>query len=145
MVEQHRFAVKVIHLSRAWRSELDRRFADKGLSQARWLVLLHLGHYGDEPPTQRELANSVGIESPTLARTLDALEQAGFVVRQPCQNDRRVNKVLLTDQARQVVGELEDAASRLRSEIFSGISMEEVDHCQRLLEKMLHNISRVSS
>ena len=40
--EQHRFAMQLAQLSRSWRAELDRRLADLGLSQARWLVLLHL-------------------------------------------------------------------------------------------------------
>ncbi len=42
MYEQHRFGMQLTHLSRAWRAELDRRLTSLGLSQARWLVLLHL-------------------------------------------------------------------------------------------------------
>ena len=55
--EPHRFAMQVAQLSRAWRAELDRRLAGLGLSQARWLVLLHIGRFA-ELPTQRELAQS---------------------------------------------------------------------------------------
>ena len=73
MYEQHRFGMQLTHLSRAWRAELDRRLTSLGLSQARWLVLLHLAR-ASEPPTQGELANSVGVENPTLARMLDGLE-----------------------------------------------------------------------
>ena len=57
--DQHRFAMQVAQLSRAWRSELDRRLVGLGLSQARWLVLLHLARFS-EMPTQRELAQSIG-------------------------------------------------------------------------------------
>jgi len=141
MIEQHRFGVKLMHLSRAWRSELDRRLADKGLSQARWLVLIHLGHC-EQPPTQRELAEHIGIESPTLARTLDALEHSGLIERQPCKKDRRVNKVLLTSQANELVQSLEEIACKVREEIFAGIDMEEVLRCQALLKQMLNNLSR---
>ena len=59
MYEQHRFGMQLTQLSRAWRAELDRRLADLGLSQARWLVLLHLAR-GKKRPTQGELAYSVG-------------------------------------------------------------------------------------
>lgn len=142
MIEQHRFGVKLMHLSRAWRAELDRRLADKGVSQARWLVLLHLGHC-EQPPTQRELAEHIGIESPTLARTLDALEQSGLIERQPCQQDRRVNKVILTGQAHELVQDLEEIAFKLREEIFAGIELEEVLQCQQLLKKMLGNLSKI--
>ena len=58
MYEQHRFGMQLTHLSRAWRAELDRRLVELGLSQARWLVLLHLAR--DKPlPTQGELALSL--------------------------------------------------------------------------------------
>lgn len=77
--EQHRFAMQLAQLSRGWRAELDRRLADLGLSQARWLVLLHLARF-DHEPTQRELAQSVAVEGPTLARLLDSLEAQGLVL-----------------------------------------------------------------
>ena len=67
LTDQHRFGMQLAQMSRGWRAELDRRLAGLGLSQARWLVLLHLARF-DEAPTQRELAQSVGVEGPTLAR-----------------------------------------------------------------------------
>ncbi|NQD96761.1 MarR family transcriptional regulator, partial [Pseudomonas sp. CrR25] len=84
--DQHRFAMQIAQLSRAWRAELDRRLVGLGLSQARWLVLLHLSRF-DELPTQRELAQSVGVEGPTLARLLDSLEAQGLVSRQAVPED----------------------------------------------------------
>ena len=65
LTDQHRFGMQLAQMSRGWRAELDRRLAGLGLSQARWLVLLHLARF-DEAPTQRELAQSVGVEGPTL-------------------------------------------------------------------------------
>ena len=54
LTDQHRFGMQLAQMSRGWRAELDRRLAGLGLSQARWLVLLHLARF-DEAPTQREL------------------------------------------------------------------------------------------
>src|SRR3989338_5254352 len=84
--EQHRFAMQLAQLSRGWRAELDRRLAGLGLSQARWLVLLHLSRF-EALPTKRELAQSVGVEGPTLARLLDRLEAQGLV-RRPASTPR---------------------------------------------------------
>lgn len=72
---QHRFGMQLAQMSRGWRAELDRRLAGLNLSQARWLVLLHLARF-EEAPTQRELAQSVGVEGPTLARLLDKIGRA---------------------------------------------------------------------
>lgn len=91
LTDQHRFGMQLAQMSRGWRAELDRRLAGLGLSQARWLVLLHLARF-DEAPTQRELAQSVGVEGPTLARLLDSLESQGLVQRQSVMEDRRAKK-----------------------------------------------------
>lgn len=61
LTDHHRFGMQLAQMSRGWRAELDRRLAGLNLSQARWLVLLHLARF-DEAPTQRELAQSVGVE-----------------------------------------------------------------------------------
>lgn len=53
--DKHYFGTLLAQTSRAWRAELDRRLSHLGLSQARWLVLLHLARHRDSP-TQRELA-----------------------------------------------------------------------------------------
>lgn len=144
MYEKHRFAMELAHVSRAWRAELDRRLVSAGLSQARWMVLLHLIRNDGQPPTQRELADLIGIESPTLARTLDALEGLGMVQRQPCEVDRRIKRVLLTGEAREVAIEIEEIAKQLRSEIFEGIPDQDIELCQQLFQRILGNLSNTA-
>jgi MarR family transcriptional regulator for hemolysin len=100
--DQHRFGMQLAQMSRGWRAELDRRLAGLGLSQARWLVLLHLARF-DDAPTQRELAQSVGVEGPTLARLLDSLESQGLVQRQSVLEDRRAKKIVLCAPARPLI------------------------------------------
>lgn len=142
MYEQHRFGMQLAHLSRAWRAELDRRLAELGLSQARWLVLLHLAR-NSERPTQGELACSVGVENPTLARLLDALEAQQLIERQPDQNDRRVNKIALTESALAVIEDIESIAAALRAEVFAGLSEQDIEHCQQIQSHMLANLEKI--
>eukprot|EP01030_Chromulinospumella_sphaerica_P003392 gene3392-3319_t len=117
-------------MSRGWRAELDRRLAGLGLSQARWLVLLHLARF-EQAPTQRELAQSVGVEGPTLARLLDSLESQGLVQRQAVVEDRRAKKIVLCAPARPLIEQIETIATQLRHELFEGV--DEADVKSRLL------------
>lgn len=141
MYEQHRFGMQLTQLSRAWRAELDRRLADLGLSQARWLVLLHLAR-GKELPTQGELACSVGVENPTLARLLDGLEAQQLIKRQPDTSDRRVKKIALTYSALSVIDKIEAIATQLRTEVFAGLSEHDIQHCQDVQAQMLANLEK---
>jgi MarR family transcriptional regulator for hemolysin len=141
LTDEHRFGMQLAHMSRGWRAELDRRLADLGLSQARWLVLLHLARF-TELPTQRELAQSVGVEGPTLARLLDSLENQGLVRRQAVFEDRRAKKIVLCDTARPLIEKIEAIATALRHELFVGIDDEDLRVCMQVHSKILANLDK---
>ncbi|OYT97781.1 MAG: MarR family transcriptional regulator [Pseudomonas sp. PGPPP3] len=139
--QQHRFAMQLAQLSRAWRAELDRRLVGLGLSQARWLVLLHLARF-DTLPTQRELAQSVGVEGPTLARLLDGLEAQGLVSRQAVAEDRRAKQITLSAKAQPLIEQIEAISTQLRHELFAGIDPVELQRCQQVQERILANLEK---
>jgi len=141
LTDQHRFGMQLAQMSRGWRAELDRRLADLGLSQARWLVLLHLARF-EEAPTQRELAQSVGVEGPTLARLLDSLEAQGLVLRQAVVEDRRAKKIVLCATARPLIEKIETIATALRHELFVGIDEVELGICMRVHARILANLEK---
>ena len=57
--------------ARVWRHKLDQRLRPLGLSQAKWRTIAHLAR---GQMTQRDLAERLSIEEPTLARLLTRLE-----------------------------------------------------------------------
>ncbi len=140
--DQHRFAMQLAQLSRGWRAELDRRLADLGLSQARWLVLLHLARF-EHHPTQRELAQSVAVEGPTLARLLDSLEAQGLVHRQAAPEDRRAKLITLGAPARPLIEKIEAISTQVREELFAGIDPEDLRNCQQVHARILANLMSV--
>ncbi|WP_433767002.1 MarR family transcriptional regulator [Pseudomonas putida] len=141
LTDQHRFGMQLAQMSRGWRAELDRRLAGLGLSQARWLVLLHLARF-DEAPTQRELAQSVGVEGPTLARLLDSLEGQGLVQRQSVVEDRRAKKIVLCTPARPLIDQIETIANQLRHELFDGVDEADLKTCMRVHAHILANLEK---
>ncbi|MFM9746038.1 MarR family transcriptional regulator, partial [Streptomyces brasiliscabiei] len=49
-----------------------------GLTQSRWTAMIHLNHLPDGA-TQQQLAHSLGIEMPSLTRTVKQLEQQQLI------------------------------------------------------------------
>ena len=104
-------------------------------------MLLHLARF-EEAPTQRELAQSVGVEGPTLARLLDSLESQGLVKRQAVVEDRRAKKIVLCPPAKPLIDQIETIANALRVELFTGVDEEELAVCMRVHTRILANLDK---
>ena len=128
-------ALELGRVSRRWRTRLDERLRVTGLTQARWSALLHLLR-GGSCLTQRELAERVGIEGPTLVRQLDALEGQGLIERLPVEGDRRAKHVRLTEAAQPLLAEIDRIAAGLRREIFADLSKDDLKTCLKVLRSI---------
>jgi len=132
---QEQFGLWLGVVARLWRAEIDRRLAAFGLTESRWLTLLHLSRLS-EPVTQRELAESVGVQGPTLVRTLDWLEAEGLIERRTVSADRRTKSVHLGAAAAPVLEQIEAVTAAVRAEIFSGVAEDDVAICVRVFEQL---------
>ncbi len=70
-------------LVRIWRALIDHRLKPLELTQTHW-VTLHNIHQLPPDQSQIQLAKAIGIEQPSLVRTLDQLEEKGLISRQTC-------------------------------------------------------------
>ena len=130
----------IARTARMWRNKLDERLSPLGLTQARWLVLMHLSRMGGEAP-QKELAISVGVEGPTLVRVLDGLERLGLVQRVGVEGDRRARRVCLTPKADNVISDIMRIGANLRAEALLGITDAELEGFYRVLETIIANLA----
>jgi MarR family transcriptional regulator for hemolysin len=118
-------------VSRCWRAKLDERLRPLGLSQARWMVLLVLSRRGDGV-VQKDLAEWLGIEGPTLVRTLDRMTEDGWLERRESSTDRRAKTV----QARAIIKQINRIAGQLRSELLANIDPADIEVCMRVLQQI---------
>src|ERR1700677_4282670 len=94
---EERFADALHGTARIWRQAIDRRLKNLGMSQASWMTIA-VASKARTPLSQSELADRLGVEGATMVAMVDRLAKAGFVARQPCQGDRRINRVVLTEE-----------------------------------------------
>lgn len=126
------FGLVLFGTARAWRTRLDQRLRPLGLSQGKWRTLMHLSRGGDKL-TQKEIAEHMGIEEPTLAGLLNRLEDDGWVKRQESPNDRRCKIVHLQRRSRVVLDEIFSAAQELRDELLQDVPTSDLETCKRVL------------
>ena len=137
-ISQRQFPFSVARIARRWRKLLDDRLKDLGVTQARWSTMIAL-HRGGEGVTQRELAELMSIENPTLVRLLDNLETQHLIERRPCEQDRRARRLHLTKRGESFIQKLDERADGLREQLLSGISEDEMATCLDVFERILAN------
>ncbi len=134
------FARRLLPLARRWRAVADAAVAGFGLSDATGWVLLHVGRLGDGV-RQTELAGALDIQGASLVRLIDQLERAGLVARRVDAEDRRVNRVELTEAGENAVVQMEQALRQIRHELFEGVGDEELRMANTMLELLDHRVS----
>lgn len=130
------FVFKLFRARNKMRLELDSVFKPLGVTDATWRVLFFL-YKSSEDIMQKDLANELGIEGPTLVRLLDKLEDQDLIVRKLAVHDRRGKTVHLTDSAEPVLSQLLDIAASTRTRILADISDEDLETCVRVLDRIL--------
>lgn len=127
-------------LVRIWRALIDHRLKPLELTQTHW-VTLHNIHELPPDQSQIQLAKAIGIEQPSLVRTLDQLEEKGLISRHTCASDRRAKRIKLTEKARPIITQMEDVIRKTRGEILSGISEAELTTLLNLINRLEKNIN----
>ena len=126
-------------LVRIWRSLIDQRLKPLELTQTHW-VTLHNIHQLPPEQSQIQLAKAIGIEQPSLVRTLDQLEEKGLITRSTCASDRRAKRIKLTQQAEPIITQVEHVIHATRNDVLSGISQAEIDKMVTLIARLEKNI-----
>ena len=120
--------------SRAFDDEL----AEGGGSLPLWLVLVSLK--GQAHGAQRQLAEAVGVEGPTLTHHLNRMEENGLVTRVRDPRNRRVHQVELTPRGVQefetLLGVVQGFDRRLRA----GLTASELTTLRELLRRLADHV-----
>ena len=125
-------------VSRLLRKRFDRRARALGLTRAQWRVLAHLAPR--QGINQTALAEILEVESITLGRHIDRLEETDWVERRSDPADRRAWRLYLTDKSRPILDQMELLAVESQEEMMSGLSPSQRDHLMELLLSMKKNM-----
>lgn len=119
-------------------AQLEQCFADAGLSQARFTVLMLLNKPGaceqergaadgaageaGAAASPSDLAERAGVTRATMTGLLDGLEREGFIEREPDPQDRRMLAVRITDLGRERLESMLPGYFQLVSKLMSPLA-----------------------
>jgi MarR family transcriptional regulator for hemolysin len=138
---EERFSAALHHAARAWRQGIDARLKDLGVGQAGWMAIAVISKSA-APPSQKELADQLGVEGSSVVATIDRLVAAGLVKRMPSELDRRVKLVLLTPAGEVLLAKVKKEAEAFRHETLSDIDQDMLRTATEMLEALRARIER---
>jgi MarR family transcriptional regulator, transcriptional regulator for hemolysin len=115
----------------------DAALVEAGGSLPVWLVLIALKTR--QQASQRELAEAVGIQGPTVTHHLDAMEAAGLVTRRRNPENRRVHLVELTVSGDSLFFRLRDTAAAFDQRLREGFSEDDLAGVEAMLTRLRQN------
>ena len=120
--------------ARAHRATLQEHLSRLGLHLGQELVIVDLSENPDS--TQTALVERLGVEQPTVAKTITRMERAGFLQRSNDERDRRVTRLRLTALGQGVVEDVTAAWAAADATAVARLT----ERQQRTLASLLHKV-----
>lgn len=89
-----------------------------------------------------ELGKQTALSKTTLTSMLDRLEQAGHIMRQPDEKDKRKTVIALTDKTKQLKERYETVSEEMLALFYKGLSEEQIDEFERTLNHILNQLNQ---
>ncbi|SOD90802.1 MarR family winged helix-turn-helix transcriptional regulator [Streptomyces sp. Ag109_G2-15] len=90
-----------------------------------------------EPLRPGELAQRLGVEASHVTRTVQQLQRSGYVTRVPDPDDRRAQRIQLTDAGREAVARIREAGARGMQLALADWQPEELRQLATLFHRMV--------
>ena len=120
---------------------LQKNFKQSGIEITieQWSVLYHL--WKEEGQNQQQLCEATFRDKPSITRLVDNLEKLKLVKRVPSKNDRRINLIYLTKEAKNLQEKTMDLAGKTLSEALSGVTNGQIEIAKEVLQTVYNNLA----
>lgn len=132
-----RFFHQLVLLYRPFENRLNTELSKHHLYRAQWSIMYYM--YNDGSVTLVELSHYLGVEKPTVTRTIAKLEEMGYLEPVPTK-DKREKRMQLTGAGSKVYQEVRATIDEFEQEILQGISQEEQLEGIRLMSLIRKNL-----
>jgi len=132
-----------LHLTaHAWRLAVDRRLKESGLSMSSWMAIGLIASE-PQPPTQKALAQLLGLEEASVVPLVDRLVKQQLLARVQPKEDRRKRLLVLTEQGGEAFATVKTQADALRAQLLADIDPAALAVTENVLQQLLERLGNV--
>ncbi len=123
---------------------VERRIGALGIHHSQHRMLMHLAQC-NRIPSQKELAEAMGISPAAVATALKRLEKEGYIARTMQGEDNRRNEIRITELGLAKVMESRAIFESVDRAMFEGLSEEELLTLSRVIRRMDENLDALGA
>lgn len=140
MVDKKEVRKLLIHLERLRRSRLQPSFSEIGLTMGQGHARILEFLITRDHITQKELADSCHMDVTTMSRSLDRLEESGYLTRERDPSCRRSFLICLTEEGLAEAAKVRQILNSLDEQIWMGFTPDEMEVVCAGLRKICKNL-----
>ena len=143
MIKQYNFdnsiGYKVYRTSRAFQKAFDLELRHKvGMTLSQWRVINVLVSFNGI--TQKEIADKLELEAPSLIPIIDKLQSLELVERKSDPKDRRINRIYLTKKAESLYESMHDCGLSIIRSATKEIEQDQLNLVIKHLDMITNNL-----
>ena len=130
--------LSIIKLCRAHRGATGTLLATLGLHSGQEMILMQL--WREDGQSQKTLAQSLGVQPPTVTKMLQRLEAMGVITRRASSTDGRSMNAFLTDKGRALEPKVHAVFQQLDQRTATDLSDDDLELLHGLLARVTKNL-----
>ena len=115
-----------------------KEFSKFGFGAGQYLFMIHL--YENDGISQEALSDLLNIDKGTTAKAIKKLEELCFITRCKDFNDKRINRIFLTEKSHKIKDEFFEVLSKFERTLTKEFREEELNEGLKLLNKLSKNV-----
>lgn len=130
-------------INNLYEKEINNQLKGLGITSSQCEVLDYLFHCDKEEVNQRDIEKALSLKNPTVTGLLQRLDEKGYILIVPNGKDKRRKNVYLTEKAYDIQRKMEANRKKVDKSLTLGMSKREVESLQKMLSRVLYNVSEI--
>lgn len=137
-----RIGMKLVRIGKMTRAIAVQRFSAKNFEITPEQLMVLSALIDHDGLYQRQIGMITLKDRPNITRIINILEKMNFVTRKPDVNKRKIYKIFVTDEGKNVVKKVMPTALELWENIIDGVDEDELEITLKVMNKFKENLMK---
>lgn len=137
-----RIGMKLVRIGKMTRAIAVQRFSAKNFEITPEQLMVLSALIDHDGLYQRQIGMITLKDRPNITRIINILEKMNFVTRKPDVNKRKIYKIFVTDEGKNVVKKVMPTALELWEDIVDGVDEDELEITLKVMNKFKENLMK---